>query len=64
MVTEYGRQPWVIRGFLTTADAVTKQPGIAGTFIAFMVLYAALGIVLIWVLLRLRTEHPDTRMGA
>jgi cytochrome d ubiquinol oxidase subunit I len=64
MVTEYGRQPWVIRGFLTTADAVTKQPGIAATFVAFMVLYAALGTVLVWVLLRLRSEHPDTRKGA
>jgi cytochrome d ubiquinol oxidase subunit I len=63
MVTEYGRQPWVIRGFLTTADAVTKQPGIAATFVAFMALYAALGTMLVWVLLRLRTEHPDTRKG-
>lgn len=64
MVTEYGRQPWVIRGFLTTAEAVTKQPGIAATFVAFMVLYAALGTVLVWVLLRLRSEHPDARKGA
>ena len=63
MVTEYGRQPWVIRGFLTTADAVTKQPGIAATFVAFMALYAALGTVLVWVLLRLRSEHPDMRKG-
>jgi cytochrome d ubiquinol oxidase subunit I len=63
MVTEYGRQPWVIRGFLTTADAVTKQPGIAATFVAFMSLYAALGAILVWVLLRLRAEHPDTRAG-
>ncbi len=63
MVTEYGRQPWVIRGFLTTADAVTKQPGIAATFVAFMALYAALGTVLVWVLLRLRSEHPDLRKG-
>lgn len=59
MVTEYGRQPWVINGLLTTADAVTTQPGIGATFVAFMVLYAALGITLVWVLLRLRSEHPD-----
>ena len=61
MVTEYGRQPWVIRGILTTADAVTTQPGIGATFAAFMLLYAALGSILVWVLLRLRSEHPDTR---
>lgn len=59
MVTEYGRQPWVIKGILTTADAVTTQPGIGATFVAFMLLYAALGITLVWVLLRLRSEHPD-----
>ena len=59
LVTEYGRQPWVIHGYLTTAEAVTKQPGIAPTFAAFMLLYATLGIMLVWVLLRLRTAHPD-----
>jgi len=59
MVTEYGRQPWVIHGILTTADAVTTQPGIGATFVAFMLLYAALGVTLVWVLLRLRSEHPD-----
>lgn len=63
MVTEYGRQPWVIRGILTTADAVTTQPGIGATFAAFMLLYAALGSILVWVLLRLRSEHPDTRVA-
>lgn len=63
MVTEYGRQPWVINGFLTTAEAVTKQPGIAATFAAFMILYVALGAMLVWVLLRLRAPHPD-RAGA
>jgi cytochrome d ubiquinol oxidase subunit I len=64
MVTEYGRQPWVINGYLTTADAVTKQPGIGVTFVAFMLLYAALGTTLVWVLLRLRSEHPDAAARA
>jgi cytochrome d ubiquinol oxidase subunit I len=64
VVTEYGRQPWVINGYLTTADAVTKQPGIGVTFVAFMLLYAALGTTLVWVLLRLRSEHPDAAARA
>jgi len=62
-VTGDGRQPWVFRGFLRPPDAVTKQPGIAATFVAFMALDAALGTVLVWVLLRLRSEHPDMRKG-
>src|SRR6266545_4057480 len=30
MVTELGRQPWVIQGVLKTADAVTPMPGLVG----------------------------------
>ena len=32
VLTEVGRQPWVVYGFLRTADAVTKAPGIWGSF--------------------------------
>ena len=30
MVTELGRQPWIIQGVMRTADAVTPMPGLAG----------------------------------
>lgn len=51
VVTEVGRQPWVIRGFLRTADAVTPMPGLIVPFTAFTLLYLMLGLVVI-VLLR------------
>jgi len=44
VVTEVGRQPWVVRGLLRTADAVTPMPGLWAPFVAFTVLYVVLGV--------------------
>src|SRR5438093_12575767 len=38
MVTELGRQPWVIYGVLKTRDAVTPMPGLAVPFVTFTLL--------------------------
>jgi len=35
VVTEVGRQPWVIHGVLRTADAVTPMPGLVVPFATF-----------------------------
>lgn len=51
-VTEVGRQPWVVRGFLRTADAVTPMPHLAVPFLAFTALYAVLGLVVVAMLRR------------
>ena len=42
IVTEVGRQPWVVYGFLRTEDAVTGAQGIWLTFALVVVLYAGL----------------------
>jgi cytochrome d ubiquinol oxidase subunit I len=48
VVTEVGRQPWVIHGILRTADAVTPMPGLVVPFTAFTLLYLVLaGIVVV-----------------
>src|SRR5215217_4445347 len=47
IVTEVGRQPWVVYNVMRTEDAVTKADGIWITFTAIVVLYAALGTALI-----------------
>ena len=52
IVTEVGRQPWVVYQVLRTADAVTQAGGVRATFIAVVVLYAVLGIA---TLIALRT---------
>ena len=41
VVTETGRQPWIVYGILRTADAISPVPGatIAGTLALFVVAY-------------------------
>lgn len=52
IVTEVGRQPWIIYGFLKTKDALTPVPGMVYHFYLFLVLYLFLGFVTIWLLKR------------
>jgi cytochrome d ubiquinol oxidase subunit I len=52
IVTEVGRQPWVVYGVLRTADAVTQSGGVRLTFTVVIVLYAVLGVA---TLIALRT---------
>jgi cytochrome bd ubiquinol oxidase subunit I len=64
IVTEVGRQPWVVYNILRTEDAVTQASGIWVTFILILLLYIALGTVLVVVLRamsrRWRESAPDT----
>ncbi len=59
MVTEVGRQPWVIQGVLRTADAVTPMPGLVIPFLFFTLLYIALSVAVVWLLRRQIIESPD-----
>ena len=58
-VTELGRQPWVIYGFLRTADAVTPMRGLVVPFTAFVVVYLFLSAAVI-VLLRDQFRETTT----
>jgi len=53
IVTEVGRQPWVITGVMRTADAVTPLANVQLTFYAFCILYGILGVALVLLLRRL-----------
>ena len=52
VVTEVGRQPWVVQGVLRTADAVTPMPGLIVPFILFSLLYLVLGVIVAYLLMR------------
>lgn len=52
MVTEFGRQPWVIYNYLLTKDAVTPAPWLNVSFLVFSFVYILLSATLIWLLLR------------
>ncbi len=45
VVTEVGRQPWIIYRVLRTADAVTPVPGMGWTLAGVVVLYTILGLL-------------------
>jgi cytochrome d ubiquinol oxidase subunit I len=50
IVTEVGRQPWIVQGYMRTSEAVTEAEGIWFSFVAVLALYAALGTAAILVL--------------
>jgi cytochrome bd ubiquinol oxidase subunit I len=58
LVSEFGRQPWVIYGVLRTRDAVTTASGLDVTFTGFVVLYIGLATATVWLLRRLATGAP------
>lgn len=58
MVTEMGRQPWVIYGVLRTSQAVTTSPGIGLVFAGFSLLSVAMAAMTVWLLRRLATGAP------
>jgi len=60
MVTELGRQPWVIYGVLKTADAVTPMPGLVVPFTAITLLYCGLGAIVAWLLYHQIIRSPQT----
>ena len=47
MVTELGRQPWIIQGVMRTSHAVTPMPGLFVPFALFTCIYIGLAIVVI-----------------
>ncbi|RYG15629.1 MAG: cytochrome ubiquinol oxidase subunit I, partial [Chitinophagaceae bacterium] len=52
VVTEVGRQPWIIYGIMRTKDAVTPMPGIAWSFYLFTAIYTSLSVIVIFLLYR------------
>jgi cytochrome d ubiquinol oxidase subunit I len=58
MVTELGRQPWVIYGILRTADAVTPMPGLIVPFVTFTALYCFLGVIVALLLYQQVVRSP------
>ena len=65
IVTEVGRQPWVVYLVLRTSDAVTRAGGVQATFAAVVVLYTGLGIATLFALrvLAQRWAREDMTAG-
>jgi cytochrome d ubiquinol oxidase subunit I len=56
-VTEFGRQPWIARGLLRTADATTASPNLEIRFFTFSIMYVVLGAMCWWLLVRVGTAN-------
>lgn len=52
MVTELGRQPWIIYGIMKTKDALTPMPGIKYSFYLFAGIYLLLSVMVTWLMNR------------
>ncbi|MEG9328383.1 cytochrome ubiquinol oxidase subunit I [Salinimicrobium catena] len=52
IVTEVGRQPWIIYGFMKTSEAVTPMPGMEFSFYMYLVVYAVLAVTVTWLMRR------------
>jgi cytochrome d ubiquinol oxidase subunit I len=59
VVTEVGRQPWIVYGILRTEDAVSPAPGLYLGFYAVVVIYVLLTALTVYVLRRL-ARSSDT----
>ena len=59
MVTEVGRQPWIIQGIMRTSEAVTSMQHIVVPFITFTLLYFFLAVIVVLLLRRqfLESSH-------
>jgi cytochrome d ubiquinol oxidase subunit I len=64
IVTEIGRQPWVVQGLMRTSDAVTPMPGLVVPMVLFTLLYVGLGAIVVTLIASLIREtsaaHDDT----
>jgi cytochrome d ubiquinol oxidase subunit I len=68
IVTEVGRQPWIVQGYMRTSEAVTQAKGIWFAFGLVLLLYAGLGTAAVLVLRtmskRWRDGGADPEAGA
>lgn len=64
VVTEAGRQPWIVYGVMRTSEAVTPRTDVGAALVAFGALYLVLGSALVLVLRRIRTLAFEERSSS
>ena len=65
VVTEVGRQPWIVQGYMRTTEAVTQAPGIWEVFAVTLTIYFVIGIGTIVILRQLAQQPlPENQDGA
>jgi len=64
IVTEVGRQPWIVYETMRTTDAVTSSNGLEVGFAVLLAVYVFLGAAVFWLLRRLTAKPPETEVAA
>ena len=62
VVTEVGRQPWIVQGIMRTSEAITEAPGLSLLFVITIAIYVALFAGAVSVL-RLLARQPLEENG-
>ncbi len=52
VVTEVGRQPWIIYNIMRTSEAVTPMPGMKYSFFLYVAVYVTLALTVTWLMKR------------
>ncbi len=63
LVTELGRQPWIIRGVMHTRDAVTPFPHLFAPFWIFALTYVFLAVTVVYLLWRQVAQTAAPKPG-
>lgn len=63
MLTEIGRQPWSVRGFLTTEDALTTTHNVASFGYIFPLSYVLLFIVTVLAVIKIVKDNAKNQRG-
>jgi cytochrome d ubiquinol oxidase subunit I len=60
VVTEAGRQPWIVYGVMRTSQAVTGAGGVPVGYFTLATVYLALALAVAWILIRLYRAPLET----
>ena len=63
IVTEVGRQPWIVYRVMRTAQAVTAADGLGVGYVVLILVYVSLGAAVFWLLRRLSRSPEQVRGG-
>jgi cytochrome d ubiquinol oxidase subunit I len=60
IVTEVGRQPWVVYQYMRTSEAVTGAGGIPIGYATLALVYLGVAVAVVWIMRRLAARPMDT----
>jgi cytochrome d ubiquinol oxidase subunit I len=63
LVTEFGRQPWIVHGVMRVESGVTPNAGMGAVFLTFIIVYAVLTVGLLQMLLRQPESEQEGDSG-